>query len=221
MVDPKTLQFAIVAVDTVLFTFREGRLQVLCIPVSIPPHFVDCRGLPGGLIAPDETAEDAVVRHLSAKGGVKTVPYSEQLHTFSSIGRDPRGRVVAIAYMALIPETEADMVAPTARWFFVDALPKMAYDHKDIIAYALERLKRKISYTNIAYGLLPKEFTLSELLSCYETILEKKLDKRNFIKKILQLKLVSDTGKRREGQQHRPPKLYKFTSRSPEFLEIL
>jgi 8-oxo-dGTP diphosphatase len=221
MVDPKTLQFAIVAVDTVLFTFKEGRLHVLCIPVNIPPHFVDARGLPGGLIAPDETAEDAVVRHLSAKGGVTNVEYSEQLHTFSTIDRDPRGRVVAIAYMALIPETDAHQVSANALWFPVDALPKMAYDHKDIVAYAVERLKGKISYTNIAYGLLPKEFTLSELLSCYETILKKKLDKRNFIKKILQLKLVSDTGKRREGQQHRPPKLYRFASRSPRFLEIL
>ncbi|KXK09160.1 MAG: NUDIX domain protein [Microgenomates bacterium OLB22] len=183
MADPKTLQFAIVAVDTVLFTFREGRLHVLCIPVTIPPHFLDCRGLPGGLIAPDETAEDAVVRHLSVKGGIKSVAYSEQLHTFSAIDRDPRGRVVAIAYMALIPETEADRIAPTAKWFFVDALPKMAYDHEKIIAYAVERLKGKLSYTNIAYGLLPKEFTLAELLTCYESVLDRKLDKRNFIKK--------------------------------------
>lgn len=225
MTIPALKQFvhAILATDIVIFTIHEGKLKVLLIKMTRKPY-VGSWAIPGGLIAPDESADDAALRHLRAKTNVKDV-YLEQLYTFGGVNRDPRGRVVSVAYFALIPSTHASLKTTTdyagIDWFTIKNLPPLAYDHKEIIAKAVERLKSKLSYSTISYSLLPKEFTLSELQSVYEVILDRALDKRNFRKKVLSLGLMRSTGKKRRGDANRPAELFVFKKRIPEFVDIL
>ncbi len=222
---PALKQFvhAILATDIVIFTIHDGQLKVLLIKMTRAPY-TGKWAIPGGLIAPDESADQAALRHLQAKTNVKDI-YLEQLYTFGRIDRDPRGRVVSVAYFALIPsinvhlKTTADYAG--IDWFPVKKLPPLAYDHSEIIACAIERLKSKLAYSTISYGLLPKEFTLSELQSVYEVILARTLDKRNFRKKILSLGLIRPTGKKRRGPANRPAELFIFKKRIPEFVDIL
>ena len=217
----KNLRFAVNATDTVLFTIHEGQLKVLLVPIVSLPQYKGYWGLPGGLIHPEETAEHSAKRHLRDKGGVRFT-YMEQLYTFSKVRRDPRGRVVSTAYLAVIRPTNMNPKrASNAEWFFVRKLLKLAYDHKEIIIYAKERLKTKLEYTNIAFALLPREFTLGELQQVYEIILGKKFDKRNFQKKIFSLGLLVSLPKRKSGLQHRPPGLYKFRNNKIQVMEII
>jgi 8-oxo-dGTP diphosphatase len=148
--------------------------------------------------------------------------YLEQLYTFGKTDRDPSGRVVSVAYLALIPASEMDlmMVADTG-WFPINRLPKLAYDHAEIIDVAVDRLRAKLTYTNISYGLLPEAFTLNDLQKTYEIILGKKLDKRNFRKKITSLNVLQQTGNKTFGKAHRPANLYRFTERTPRVAQIL
>lgn len=218
---PLKLRFAVLATDTVLLAPRDGALFVLLIPVRRLPHFSCHWGAPGGLIHPRETADQAALRHLKEKAGIANM-YAEQLYTFSGIHRDPRGRVVSVAYLALAPETVFSRpLRHGARWFPVKSLPRLAYDHKEIIAKALRRVRAKIGYTNIAYALLSAVFTLGELQTLYETILGKKFDKRNFRKKFFALKLLHPTGKKRILGRSRPAMLYRFADRRLRFIEIL
>jgi 8-oxo-dGTP diphosphatase len=214
----KELKFAILATDIALFTLRDGKLLVRLISVDRPPFFTDMSGLPGGLIRPDETAEDAVLRHIEEKAKVdaKSV-YIEQLYTFSSIDRDPRGRVVAVAYSGYIPweslsPTEQEDTKET--WWASSTSKGLAYDHTDILALTRARLKTRIAYTTLIAKLLPKEFTLTELETAYETILGKEIDKRNFRKKILKLDVLTALGRKRSGGAFRPAELYSFTEKS-------
>ncbi len=217
----KNLRFAVNATDTVLFTIDEERLKVLLVPITSLPRYKGCWGLPGGLIHPAETSDNSAKRHLRDKGGARFV-YMEQLYTFSKVRRDPRGRVVSTAYLAVVRPTNMKIKRGSeAEWFSVRKLPKLAYDHKEIISYAKERLKTKLEYTNIAFALLPKEFTLLELQQVYEIALNKKLDKRNFQKKIFSLGLLASLPKRKSGLANRPPGLYKFKNNKIQVVEII
>lgn len=222
--DPNTpLRFAVLATDTVAFRLFNNTLEVLLISVT-NPAFAGKEGLPGGLITPEETAEQAAVRHLTDKGGLAGA-YIEQLYTFSDVDRDPRGRVVSVAHLALFSPDEARLESREAqeagRWCPVESVPKLAYDHDTILRTALERLRARIEYTTIIRHLLPKEFTLTELQMAYESILAHELDKRNFRKKILALGLIAETGRTRTQGASRPAALYKFARPGVQTIEIL
>jgi 8-oxo-dGTP diphosphatase len=219
---PHVLHFAVLATDTVAFRLHQGQLEVLLIPVT-NPTFKGKEGLPGGLIDPKETAEQAAIRHLTLKGGLSGA-YVEQLYTFSDIDRDPRGRVVSVAYLALFAPDEAELESGAekgARWCPVASVRHLAYDHDTILAVALERLRARIEYTTIIRHLLSHEFTLTDLQQAYESVLGHDLDKRNFRKKILALELVAETGRTRLAGASRPAALYKFAHKGVKAIEIL
>lgn len=223
---PKDLLFAILASDVVLWTISNDKLLVRLIPVNIPPHFVNKAGVPGGLIKPSETAEQAAFRLVESKGRVQSKKvYLEQLYTFSEIKRDPRGRVVAVGYTGIVPWDSLNSAekenSKEVWWAEYEKLPALAYDHKNIISTSLERLQSRITYTNLIAQFMPKEFTLTELERAYEVILGKDIDKRNFRKKILSLGLLKELVKERRGQKHRPAKLYSFKSLKTTVIEVL
>ena len=206
------LRVAIAAVDVVLFTIFDATLHVFLAPINKPPYYTDMHGLPGGIIGPRESSEEAAARHLKEKVHIDGVTV-EQLYTFSNPDRDKRSRSISVAYIALVsPEQITIGKNREGEWVSIKALPKLAYDHAEIIAVALERLKSKLIYTNIAARLLPKQFTLPELQKAYEIILNQKLDKRNFRKRILSLGLVKSIGKKKKTL-YRPAELYRFIKR--------
>lgn len=220
------VKFAILAADSVVFTLREGVLCVRLITVDRPPHFVGVHGLPGGLLMPTETADEAAQRHVEAKAGIsRRKLYTEQLYTFSEPNRDPRGRVVAVAYLGLVPweqlSPSEQVDGPQAVWMPIKQAKKLAYDHDEILALALKRLRSRIAYTTVLCKLMPDTFTLTELESAYEHILGTDLDKRNFRKKILKLKIVTEAKGKRTGGRFRPAQLYKFTSKAVEEIEVI
>ena len=200
-----------VTADVIIFTLRDGDLQVLLIRRKNPP-FQGVWAIPGGFAGMDESLEQAALRELEEETGVRDV-YLEQLYTFGDPGRDPRGRVITVAYFALVPTTAIDPRAGTdateARWWSVYHLPPLAFDHADILAYALRRLRYKLEYTAVGFELLPEPFTLSELQATYEVVLGEALDKRNFRRKILSAGIIEETGEFRTGEG-RPAKLYRF-----------
>lgn len=208
-----------VAVDLVIFTVREGSLQVLLIERGIPP-FQGQWALPGGFVLERETLEAAARRELEEETGIRDV-YLEQLYTFGDPDRDPRGRTIAIAYYALTPPTEprAATDAAKAAWHPAAHLPKLAFDHAKILKAGLQRLRAKVGYSTVGFELLPRQFTLPELQSLYEAILERPLDKRNFRKKILSLGLLKSEGQKRTAGAHRPASLYSFAHPKVKILD--
>lgn len=217
----KELRFAVVAVDAVCFCIVDGQLSVLVGKVNVEPHYRNRLGLIGGLISPEEDADQAVERHLHTKAGLAGV-YKEQLYTFSAIDRDPRNRVISVAYLCLTPEPLGDHAGTIETvWRPMKSVSGLAYDHDEIVAAAVERLRSRIGYTNIAQYLLPKEFTLTDLQKTYEIILDRTLDKRNFRKKVHEAELVRATQKKVRAGASRPALLYKFSSRRPTVIDIL
>lgn len=212
-------KYAVIATDTIIFTVSDNKLKILLIKMKKEP-FIGSWAAPGGLIKADESIVKAAKRNLLEKTGVKDV-YLEQLYTFGKVNRDPAGRVVSVAYFALIPTDSKLKISDQAEWFSIKNLPKLAYDHKEVISNAIDRLRFKLESSNIVYNLLPKEFTLSEMQNIYEIILGKKLDKRNFRKKILSLDLIRKTGGQIAGKAHRPAAVYKFIKKSPQVVGIL
>lgn len=219
----KTFEHAVAAVDVVLFTVSENALKVLLLNLKEEP-FNGSWALPGGLVAKGETLEAAVARHLKNKVGVTNV-HMEQLYTFGDPKRDPAGWVVSVAYLALV---QGDKISPVhseryegVEWHEVKKLPSLAYDHKLIIQTGVERLQGKLEYTNIIYSLMPKEFTLTDLQTKYEVIMDKKLDKRNFRKKILSLNIVKKLNKKSQTESTRPAELFSFTDRTLRKISII
>jgi 8-oxo-dGTP diphosphatase len=211
----RTLKAPLVAVDVLILTIREKKLHALLIKIG-QGEYKNRWALPGGLVRMDETLDAAAERSLHGKAGIKGL-YLEQLYSFGDLKRDVRGRSVTVAYFALV---DSDKFIPKTMeyytdisWHEVGKLPSMAFDHKEIIRYGIDRLRNKIEYTNIAYGLLPKEFTLSELQSVYEIILGEKIDKRNFRKRLKILNIVEPTKRLRLGLKNRPAELYRFKKR--------
>lgn len=204
-----------VTVDVLILSVLEGALKVALIKRGLPP-FKHSWAIPGGFVHLDESLEAAARRELEEEAGVTDV-FLEQLYTFGEPARDPRLRVITVAYYALVPATRITLTAATdaadAAWFDVREVPPLAFDHATILGCAIERLKSKLEYSTIAYSLLPPRFRLSELQQVYEVILGKQLDKRNFRKKILSFNLVEPTGKMDAGGAHRPAQLYRFKKR--------
>ena len=201
-----------VTVDCVVFGFDEGDLKVLLIRRDLDPH----RGkwaLPGGFVNMDESLDDAALRELREETGIPKL-YLEQLYTFGEPKRDPRERVISVAYYALVKlaahTVRAASDARKVAWFPVADLPALAFDHEEIVEVALRRLKGKIRYEPIGFELLPEKFPLSELQRLYETILEQPLDKRNFRKKIISMGLLADTDEIQQDVAHRAARLYRF-----------
>jgi 8-oxo-dGTP diphosphatase len=202
-----------VAVIVVIFTVDEGRLQVLLVRRSAPPH-QDAWSLPGGLLRPDESMQAAAVRKLEDETGVTDV-FLEQLFTFSDL--DEQGSV-AVAYFALVDIRQALLAERSdwlPAWFPVAECPDLAFRNNEVVAYALSRLRAKLEYSNVAYSLLPEEFTLSQLQGTYEAILDRSLDKRNFRKRVVASGLVQPTGRKGSVARHRPAQLYRFRERKP------
>ena len=200
-------------VDCVVFGVKPGEtLQILLIQRRHDP-FEGQWALPGGFVDPDEDLQTAALRELEEETGVRDV-FIEQLFTFGAPGRDPRGRVVSVAYYALVNlarhPVRAASDAEDARWFSVDELPELAFDHREIIARATERLRGKVRYQPIGFEVLPEAFTLSQLQGLYETILNVgRLNKRNFRHRILGWGILEEVGRQR-NVAHRPAKLYRF-----------
>ncbi len=200
-------------VDVVIFTLRDERLQALLIQRANEP-FAGMWALPGGFVHVDESLEEAALRELKEETGLDGEFYLEQLYTYGEPQRDPRERVVTVAYFALIPSDqplhgEASSDAAAARWFPVDALPPLAFDHAEIVRYALRRLRYKLEYSAVGFELLPELFTLSELQRTYEIILGETLDKRNFRRRILQAGIIEPSQHMRTGSG-RPARLYRY-----------
>lgn len=202
-----------VTVDIVIFTLREGSLQVLLVKRGVPP-FEGQYAIPGGFIREDESLEEAALRELHEETGVRNV-FLEQLFTFGDPKRDPRGRVITAAYYALIASDKLSLVAGAdaaeAQWFPASSVPPLAFDHKSILDYALERLRNKLEYTTVGFQLLAEKFTLGELQSVYEAILGRPLDKRNFRRKLALLGILKPL---REWQRtgRKPARLFRFAA---------
>lgn len=205
-----------VTVDVLVFCVLDKKLKVALIRRGVAP-FAGCWALPGGFVRADESPEDAARREVEEEAGVSDV-FLEQLYTFGEPSRDPRGRVITVAYYALVPGERIALKAATdaddAQWFDASQTPPLAFDHDTILKAALERLRAKLEYSNIAFGLLPARFSLSDLQQTYEIILDRPLDKRNFRKRIQSLGLVEATGKTETGNAHRPAQLFRFKKRN-------
>jgi 8-oxo-dGTP diphosphatase len=198
--------------DCVIFGFDGIGLNVLLIQRGIEP-FKGQWAFPGGFMNMTETAEECARRELREETGVKDV-YMEQLQAFSSVGRDPRGRVVTIAFYALVRPYDYEVIggddAADARWFHVEEMPQLAFDHEEIFKIAWERLKWKIRFEPIGFRLLDEKFTMGDLQRLYEAILQQRFDRRNFQKKMISTNVLTQLPERREGTPYRAPQLYTF-----------
>lgn len=201
-----------VTVDCVVFGWSGDDLELMLVRRAAEP-FRDRWALPGGFVNIDESLEDAARRELEEETGARDL-FLEQLYTFGTPDRDPRGRVITVAYYALVDLADHPVRggsdAAEARWFSVDDLPPLGFDHADIVATARERLQAKVRYAPVGFELLPERFTLTQLQRLYEVILGRPLDKRNFRKKVLGLGLLCATGEHERGVPHRAAQLYRF-----------
>ena len=211
----------VLAVDAVVFGFDYGDLKILLIKRGLEP-FIGQWALPGGFVRKCESPDRAVRRELAEETGIAQEVFLEQLYTFGEPVRDPRGWVLTIAHFALVKLSDFTIKAATdakdVQWFRVSDLPQLAFDHAKIISMALQRLKGKVRYQPVGFELLPPQFSLTELQHLYEALLEQKLDKRNFRKKILSLGILRETGKTAKTA-HRPAALYEFDGQQYEALK--
>jgi len=201
-----------VAVDVILFTIKNGELQVGLIQREEAPYSGKY-ALPGRFVRYEEPIEETARQALKIKGGIN--PHSvflEQLYTFGqNLERDTRIRTISIVYFGLISVEKIDFQKGNKfQWFSVYKLPSLAFDHQQIIDYAVQRLREKIWRSSFAFQLLPAEFTLTELQKAYEVILGEPLDKRNFRKRLLDLAILKDLKKKKRGGVHRPAAIYTF-----------
>ena len=203
-------------VDIVVFALDQEELQVMLIQRE-PEPFSGRWALPGGFVGVDESLEEVARREMQAETGLTDI-FLEQLYTFGDIGRDPRGRVVTVAYFALVNvrghNVHASTDAHNAAWFAVNDLPELAFDHERIVTAARERLRAKVRYQPIGFELLPKNFTLRQLQHLYEVILDRELDKRNFRKKVLSMGLIVRLNETEKDVAHRAGACFVSTSES-------
>ena len=207
-------------VDAVIFRLTDGVLEVLLTKRAKEP-FKNDWALPGGYCAKGQTTLEALGDVVKRKVGVdldSQLAYIEQLYTFDTVARDPRGHAVSVTYVGCGKAIEPAPAEQTVAWHAVEHLPTLAYDHEKIIIYARERLGAKLTYTNAAMGLLDKKFTLSQLQTVYEAVLGREIDKRNFRKKFLTLGLIHETPDTWRDGAHRPARLYAFNNDSLEVL---
>jgi 8-oxo-dGTP diphosphatase len=203
--------------DVVLFTIQQERLKVLLVRRASEPY-KGSWALPGGFVQEGESLAECARRELLEETGVDEA-YLEQLYTFGDPDRDPRGRVVTVAYFALVRSDELILEAATdadaAAWFPVDELPDLAFDHAEILQVARERLSAKVEYSTIAFQFLPEEFTLGQAQDVHEAVLGHSLDKRNFRAALKARGLVKGTGRKFQDGPHRPAELFRLVSDEP------
>lgn len=211
-----------VTVDVIVFGLDEGsELKVLLIERAMNP-FKGYWAIPGGFVNMDEPLEAAALRELEEETGIRDI-FIEQLFTFGQPERDPRGRVISVAYYALINlahhPVKASSDAGRAEWFGIEEIPDLAFDHNEIFEVAIHRLRTKVRYQPIGFELLPEIFTLPQLFKLYQTILgTNKINKRNFWTKILKSGILIDVGKQK-GVAHRPARLYRFDKEKYQQME--
>lgn len=201
-----------VTIDSVIFGFEQGSLEVLLVK-----HAKGIRkgewGLPGGWIKKEESIDDAAYRLLKELTGMENI-YLEQLKAFGAPNRFPSGRVITIGYYALVKreayDIKAGFTASEAKWCKVKDIPKLIYDHNEILDYSLEQLRNRVRQAPIGFNLLPEKFTLLQLMQLYEEILGIEMDKPNFRRKFLRMKLLVDLNEKQKDVSHRAAKLYKF-----------
>lgn len=214
------------AVDCVIFGLDNKNILKLLLICRRKDPFKAYWALPGGFVRPDKDAslEESALRELQEETGIRLKDaFLEQLYTFGSKDRDPRDWTASVAYFVLVNlddySLKADTDASDAAWFPTNDLPKLAFDHAEIIDKALNRLRGKIRYEPIGFELLPKKFTLFQLQHLYEVILGQELDKRNFLRKFRKMSLLTELGETEEGVSHRPAKLYQFDQKKYEHLK--
>lgn len=208
-----------VTVDCVIFGYEKNSLKLLLIKRALEP-FKGKWALPGGFVKIDETLDEAAQRELTEETGLQQV-YMEQMFTFGAINRDPRDRIISIVYLALVNLSDAAQVkgdtdAEDAAWYDVNELPKLAFDHQEIVKLALERLRGKITYQPIVFELLPKKFVFSDLENIYATILQSDINRRNFRTKMMATGLVEELNEYMTNVSFRPPKLYRYNRKKYE-----
>ncbi len=205
-----------VSIDCVIFGFENGVLEVLLIKRAIEPSESEW-ALPGGFILKNEELNHAAERILNETSGVKNI-FMEQLSVFGDVNRYPNGRVFTIGYYALVSPDKYTLSPGTdtseVRWFRLSDINNLPFDHNSIINAALDRLREKVRYHPVGFELLPKKFTLPKLQSLYESILELKLDKRNFRKKLLKMNLLIKLDEKEKDNLRRAAYLYKFDKKS-------
>ncbi|MEW4922490.1 NUDIX domain-containing protein [Algibacter sp. 2305UL17-15] len=203
------------SVDAVVFGYEAGNISVLLIKRKYDP-FKGQWAIPGGFVLNDESLEDAVERELFEETGIK-INYLEQLYTFGKPDRDPRGRVVSIAYFGLVRpnafKIHASTDAEQVQWFHINELPKLSFDHKEILKTAIERLQGKITYEPIGFELLDKKFPFSDLEKLYTTLLGRDIDRRNFRKKIIGLNVLDELDEKVSKGSGRPANLFQFNQK--------
>lgn len=203
------------SVDAVVFGYEEGNISVLLIKRKYDP-FKGQWAIPGGFVINNESLEEAVERELFEETGIK-INYLEQLYTFGKPDRDPRGRVVSIAYFGLVRPNAFKLYASTdaeqAQWFNINDLPKLSFDHKEILKTAIERLQGKITYEPIGFELLDKKFPFSDLEKLYTTLLGREIDRRNFRKKIVGLNVLDELDEKVSKGSGRPANLFQFNKK--------
>jgi len=203
-----------ITVDTVIFTIQNDKLKVLLVKRANEP-FKGKWTLPGGYVKLSETLDDAALRVLKEKTNIQNL-YLEQLYTFGNPLRHPSARVITVAYFALIRSDDIKLSfdknseVTQVEWHGVYNLPPLAFDHKEIIEYAVKRMRERLEFCPIAYQLLPHKFTLTELQKSYELILAQNLDKRNFRKKFLSADMLKELDEYTKSGSKRPARLYEF-----------
>lgn len=207
-----------VAVDAVVFGYsKKDGVSILLIQRKYEPY-KGSWAIPGGFILEDESLEEAVKRELLEETGIE-LKYLEQLYSFGKPGRDPRQRIISIAYLGLVKTTQytelkASTDAENAQWFSIDKLPRLAFDHKDILHTAIERIRAKVRYQPIGFELLDKEFPFSDLEKLYMALLGRDINRRNFSKKILSFGFIEETGEiTKPSGKGRPSKIYRFNQK--------
>lgn len=210
------------SVDCVVFGCNlidpTGGLQVLLIKRKNPP-FENSWAFPGGFVEMNEEIDAAARRELLEETGLQC-GFLEQLYTFGGVDRDPRERVISVAYFALVNVADHRIRAATdasdAKWCPTNSLPTLGFDHAEIMKVAIERLRGKIRYQPVGFELLPERFSLTQLQQLYEIVLERPLDKRNFRKKILSFDILVDCKTKQTGVSHRAANLYRFDRKKYE-----
>lgn len=198
-----------ITVDIVILTIKEDALQVLLVKRNNEP-FKDKWAIPGGYVRMSENLDEAAMRVLKEKTNVDNI-YLEQLYTFGDPLRHPVSRVITCAYFALIRSEDFNFVTTAElAWHKVSDLPPLAFDHKEIIEYSLKRTRERLEMCPVAYQLLNEKFTLTEMQKAYEMIMEKKLDKRNFRKKVITTDGLRELNEFSKSSSKRPARLYTF-----------
>lgn len=207
-----------VAVDAIVFGYSKADgVSVLLIQRKYEP-FKGGWAIPGGFVLETESLEEAAERELEEETGIK-VNYLEQLYTFGEPQRDPRQRIISVAYFGLVKaaqyqELKASTDAENAKWFNIKRLPSLAFDHKHILTIAIERLRAKIRYQPIGFELLDKKFPFSDLEKLYTALLDREMNRRNFSKKILSFDFLEETGELSKSEgKGRPSKMYQFNQK--------